>query len=88
MTNDYAQSRFCVCTMNSEYENAGLCYTQRFNSFIFTTCEESFLPRLYEVYVSRIDLENVANFNLLQNLYLCTQKSVCTTSLRPFGEVG
>ena len=27
-------------------------------------------------------------FNLLQNLHLYTQKSVCATSTRPFGEVG
>ena len=27
-------------------------------------------------------------FNLLQNLYLYTQKSVGATSTRPFGEVG
>ena len=27
-------------------------------------------------------------FNLLQNLHLYTQKSVCATSTRPFREVG
>ena len=33
-------------------------------------------------------LEILDEFNLLQNLHLYTQKSVCTTSTRPFGEVG
>ena len=30
----------------------------------------------------------LGEFNLLQNLHLCTHKSVCATSTRPFGEVG
>ena len=34
------------------------------------------------------DLENLAEFNLLQNLHLCTQKSVCATNFGPFGEIG
>ena len=34
------------------------------------------------------DLENSAEFNLLQNLHLCTQKSVCATNLGPLGEIG
>ena len=34
------------------------------------------------------DLDILDEFNLLQNLHLYTQKSVCATSARPFGEVG
>ena len=33
-------------------------------------------------------LENLAEFNLLQNLHLCTQKSVCATNFGPLGEIG
>ena len=33
-------------------------------------------------------LRNLGEFNLLQNLHLCTLKSVCETSTRPFGEFG
>ena len=42
------------------------------------------LSRLYEFYLSIKDLENLAEFILLQNLHLCTQKSVCATRLGPF----
>ena len=47
-----------------------------------------FLSRLYELHLSLKDLEILDEFNLLQNLHLYTQKSVCATSTRPFGEVG
>ena len=30
----------------------------------------------------------MAEFNLLQNLHLCTQKSVCATNFGPLGEIG
>ena len=30
----------------------------------------------------------MSEFNVLQNLHLCAQKSVCATSLGPFGEIG
>ena len=33
------------------------------------------------------DLENLAQLNLLQNLHLCTQKSVCATNFGPLGEI-
>ena len=33
-------------------------------------------------------LRNKDEFHLLQNLHLYTQKFVCATSTRPFGEVG
>ena len=33
-------------------------------------------------------LENWAEFNLLQNLHLCTQKSVCARHFGPLGEIG
>ena len=49
---------------------------------------EPFLSRLYEVYLSIKDLENWAEFNLLQNLHLCTKKSVCARNFGPFGEIG
>ena len=45
--------------------------------------DEPFLSRLYEIYLSIKDLENLAEFNLLQNLHLCTQKSVCATNFGP-----
>ena len=50
--------------------------------------DEPFLSRLYEVYLSIKDLENWAEFNLLQNLHLCTQKSVCARNFGPLGEIG
>ena len=34
------------------------------------------------------DFEILAEFNVLQNLHLCAQKSVCATNLGPFGEIG
>ena len=39
-------------------------------------------------YLSIKDLEVLGEFNLLQNLHLCTLKSVRATSTRPFGEFG
>ena len=30
----------------------------------------------------------MAEFNVLQNLQLCTQKLVCATNLGPLGEIG
>ena len=40
------------------------------------------------LYLSINDFEILAEFNVLQNLHLCAQKSVCATNLRPFGEIG
>ena len=34
------------------------------------------------------DLDNLVEFNLLQNLHLCTQKSVCATNFGSLGEIG
>ena len=65
-------------------------YAQLLNTRIFTAFEYLLklpLSRLYELYLSLKDLEK-DEFNLLQNLHLYTQKSVCATSTRPFGEVG
>ena len=31
--------------------------------------------------------DNLAEFNLLQNLHLCTQKSVCATNFGSLGEI-
>ena len=49
----------------------------RFRIFFETT-------PFYHAYTNK-DLDE---FNLLQNFHLYTQKSVCATSTRPFGEVG
>ena len=46
------------------------------------------MSRLYEIYLSINDFEILAEFNVLQNLHLCAQKSVCATNLEPFGEIG
>ena len=46
------------------------------------------MSRLYEIYLSINDFEILAEFNVLQNLHLCAQKSVCATNLGPFGEIG
>ena len=71
---------------------AVLCYAQTLNNWICTAYEYfldyPFLSRLYEFYLSIKDLETQDEFNILQNLHLYTQKSVCATSTRPFGEVG
>ena len=40
------------------------------------------------MYLSITDLENLAKFSLLQNLHLCTHKSICVTNCGPFGEIG
>ena len=50
--------------------------------------DEPFLSHLYEIYLSIKDLDNLAEFNLLQNLHLCTQKSVCATNFGSLGEIG
>ena len=74
-------------------QTAGLCYAQPLNNCTVTACEYSFetntfLSRLYEIYLSIIDLEILAEFRLLQILHLCTKKSVCATNFGPFGEIG
>ena len=46
------------------------------------------MSRLDEIYLSIKDFEILAEFNFLQNLHLCAQKSVCATNLGPFGEIG
>ena len=40
------------------------------------------------MYLSINDFEILAQFNVLQNLHLWAQKSVCTTNVGPFGEIG
>ena len=40
------------------------------------------------LYLSIKDLENLAKFNILQNINLYTQKSACATNFGPFGEIG
>ena len=46
------------------------------------------MSRLYEIYLSIKYLDNLAEFSLLQNLHLCTQKSVCATNFGSLGEIG
>ena len=46
------------------------------------------MSRLYELYLSINDFEILAEFNVLQNLHIVAQKSVCNTNLGPFGEIG
>ena len=46
------------------------------------------MSRLYEIYLSINNFEILAEFNVLQNLHLCAQKSVCATNLGSFGEIG
>ena len=46
------------------------------------------MSRLYEIYLSINDFEILAEFNILQNLHLCAQKSVCATNLGLYGEIG
>ena len=67
---------------NLSMQMAELCYTQLLNNGIFTACEYSFNPLYHtrEIYMSIKDLENLAELNLLQNLHLCTQNSVCATN--------
>ena len=69
-----------------------LCYAQPLKNGICTPSEYflklplSVMPLRIIPFIKR--LRNLGQFNLLQNLHLCTQKSVCATSTRPFGEVG
>ena len=76
--------------MHSHSESAygRICYKQPLHSLWLFFWDEPFLYRLYEIYLSIKDLENFAEFNLLQNLHLCIQKSVCATNLGPLGEIG
>ena len=71
---------------------AVLCYAQPLKNGICTASEYflnyPFLSRLYKFYLTIKDLKIMDEFNLLQNLHLFTQKYVCATSTRPFGEVG
>ena len=72
---------------------AGLCSEQPLNNLYIHRLwiffwDEPFLSRLYEIYLSIKDLENWAEFNLLQNLHLIAQKSVCARNFGPLGENG
>ena len=67
---------------------AGLCYKQPLHNCIYTPCEYSFETNPFEIYLSIKDLGNLAEFNLLPNLHLCTQKSVCATNYGSLGEIG
>ena len=67
-------------------QTAVYCYAQPLNNGICTPYEYlldyHFLSRLYEFYLS------IKDFKILNKFNLYTQKSVCATSTRPFGEVG
>ena len=67
-------------------QTAILSYEQPMNNGYFLNLPS--LSRLYEFYLSIKYLEIQDEFNLLLNLHLCTQKSVCATTTRLFGEVG
>ena len=75
-------------------QTAVLCYTQPLNNGVFTAYEYflslplSITPTNTNFYQSINDVEILDEFNLLQNLHLSNEKSVCATSSRPFGEVG
>ena len=83
-------------SVNAEHANASFIlhlYTQPLNNGVLTFYEyffdiTTFLSHLYEFYLSIKDLEILHEFNLVQNLHLSTQKSVCATSTRPFVEAG
>ena len=80
---------FLVCIQ----QDLTIHITQPLNNSLYTPCEYSFemnpsLSRLYKIYLSINDFEILADFNVLQNLHLCAQKSVCATKLGPFGEIG
>ena len=69
-----------------------LCYVQPLNNWI-CTAYEYFLRLPLTVTPIRIlpvnkILRNLGRNQLTANLHLYTHKSVCTTSTRPFGEVG
>ena len=66
---------------------AVLCYAQPLNNGICTASQYFFKLPL-SVMPIRITPVIKRLRSLLQNLYLYTQKSVCATSTRPFGEVG
>ena len=77
---------------HSESTYGRICYKQPLNNLIYTL-EIILLRRILSVSPLRNlpvnkDLENLAEFNLLQNLHLCTQKSVCATNFGPLGEIG
>ena len=75
----YVNGSFMLCTAFEERDMKPLPNT-------FETAP--YLSHLYELYLSLKDLEILDEFNLLQNHHLYTQKSLCATSTRPFGEVG
>ena len=63
-------------------------YTQPLNNNIYTPCEYSFEMNPFCHAPTINDFEILAEFNVLQNPHLCAQKSVCATTLEPFGETG
>ena len=73
-------------------QTAVLCYTQPLNNGIFTAYKYFLRIPLSVTHIRILPVnkrrEILNEFNLLQNLHLSTQNSVCATSSRPFGEVG
>ena len=78
-----------MSTTHFEYANdrLTLLYTQPFNNGLLTAREYSFETSPFLSRPLKIQ-SNSTEFDLLQNLHLCTEKSVCATSLGPFGDVG
>ena len=59
---------------------AKLCYTQPLNNGIYTPCEYSFEMNHFCLRNLPVNKRLLSEFNLLQNLHLCKQKSVCATN--------
>ena len=74
--------------VNYEFASGRFILYACFNHLWTFFWNNPFLPRLYEIYLSITDLEKFAEFSLLQNLHLCTHKSVYATNCGPFGEIG
>ena len=83
-------------SVNAQYslgmQTVGLCYAQPLKNGIFTACEYSLRRTLSVTPLRNLPvnkrLRNFGEFNLLQNLHLCTQKSVCATNFGSLGEIG
>ena len=73
---------------HSESTYDRICYKQPLNNLIYTPCDYYFETNPFchastKFTLSVKDLETLAEFNSLQNLHLCTQKSVRATNFGP-----
>ena len=67
-------------------QTAGLCYAQPLNNGIFTSCEYHLLRQTLSVTPLRNLPVNKKTF--FANSSSMSQKSVCATNFRRFGEIG